>query len=377
MEHLRSPKRRTLARSGSERRFSHTGRGSATLSFVDRAKTPRFQLAMRWGAIATMVVALVYVLLPGRVRLEQIGLFGSDEPATAEETRAESSRWATSAHATVQGADAPARASSAEPAGSSEVATSVTDLGHDYDCLIEPNQIVDIGSPVRGRIADVYVARSDLVEAGQVLVEIDSQVERAQVEYARERAEQDVELRARAASLDLGERKVDRARRLYDENALALDLRDDIETETRLARLELEKARVDQRLARLELQTALEVLDRRTIRSPLSGVVLDRYMWPGEVVEDQNVLTIAQVDPLRVEVVLPASRFGSVEVGERASITPETPLDTVHVGEVTVVDRVIDPASGTFRVLIELPNPELTIPSGLHCRVRFLPPSSE
>jgi hypothetical protein len=41
---------------------------------------------------------------------------------------------------------------------------------------------------------------------------------------------------------------------------------------------------------------------------------------------------------------------------------------------VTLMDRVIDPASGTFGVRLELPNPDYAIPSGLHCRVRFLAP---
>jgi multidrug efflux pump subunit AcrA (membrane-fusion protein) len=46
--------------------------------------------------------------------------------------------------------------------------------------------------------------------------------------------------------------------------------------------------------------------------------------------------------------------------------------DRVYVASVSIVDRVIDAASGTFGVRFDLPNPDLAIPSGLHCQVRFL-----
>ena len=56
----------------------------------------------------------------------------------------------------------------------------------------------------------------------------------------------------------------------------------------------------------------------------------------------------------------------------RAAVVPEFPGDTVHVASVSIVDRVIDAASGTFGVRLKLPNPDHEIPGGLHCQVRFL-----
>ena len=113
-------------------------------------------------------------------------------------------------------------------------------------------------------------------------------------------------------------------------------------------------------------------MKRRIIRSPVSGVVVERLMSPGERVEEETILKIAQIDPLRVEVILPSSAFGRVKVGMRAAVVPEFPSDTVHVAPVTIVDRVVDAASGTFGVRLELPNPDHEIPVGLHCQVRFI-----
>ena len=56
----------------------------------------------------------------------------------------------------------------------------------------------------------------------------------------------------------------------------------------------------------------------------------------------------------------------------RAAVAPEIGNDQVYLAAVTIVDRVIDAASGTFGVRLELPNPDQSIPGGLHCRVHFL-----
>ncbi len=56
----------------------------------------------------------------------------------------------------------------------------------------------------------------------------------------------------------------------------------------------------------------------------------------------------------------------------KATITPETDVDSRYNSIVTIVDRVIDPASGTFGVRLELPNPDYQLPSGLKCSVKFL-----
>ena len=86
----------------------------------------------------------------------------------------------------------------------------------------------------------------------------------------------------------------------------------------------------------------------------------------------ETILEVAQLDLLRVEVILPSSMVGKIAKGGSASIVPEIPGDVEHAARVTIVDRVIDAASGTFGVQLELPNPDDKILGGLHCRVRFL-----
>ena len=133
----------------------------------------------------------------------------------------------------------------------------------------------------------------------------------------------------------------------------------------------MEKARESSTLAKLELKKAQALLNRCSIKSAISGVVLERYVSPGEYVNNQPLLRVAQIDPLLVEVIVPAQIFGKITPGMLATIVPELPEYGERTATVTIVDRVIDPASNTFGVRLKLPNAERLLPSGLRCLVRF------
>jgi len=246
------------------------------------------------------------------------------------------------------------------------------DVGTRFDCVIEPSELVELGSPVTGVIEKLYVERGEYVTAGKRVARLESGVEQAAVELARARGELEGALKAREANYELGQRRSARVSQLYESNTLSADLLDQVETEARIARLDLLEAEENRRLASLELNQARALLRRRTVRSPVDGVVVSRAMSVGEVVVDEKtIVTIARIDPLRVEVILPSALYGTVVEGQRAAVEPELG-DHVHIASVEIVDGVIDAASGTFGVRLLLPNPEHAIPGGLHCQVRFL-----
>ena len=133
----------------------------------------------------------------------------------------------------------------------------------------------------------------------------------------------------------------------------------------------MDQALETNRIAELELARATETLKRHTIHSPIDGVVVERYLNPGESVEDRPILKLAQIDPLRVEVVLPVERFGKIQVGQAATIHPEAGIGGEFQSSVSTVDPVLDAASGTFRVRLLLPNPDYALTSGLRCKIQF------
>jgi RND family efflux transporter MFP subunit len=237
-----------------------------------------------------------------------------------------------------------------------------------YDGLIQPYQVVEIGAPMEGIVDKVNVDRSSEVEAGQTLVALESSVERAAVEKAQAMAKFRGEIGLQQASLEFDKRVHRRLKRL---NSVSAQDKDQAATEIELTRRRLEKARENSLLAELELKKARAVLSRCFIRSPISGVVVERYVSPGEYVDTKPLLRVAQIDPLRVEVIIPAEMFGKIKPGMTAAIVPELAQYGDLAAKVEIVDKVIDSASNTFGVRLELPNPEKKIPSGLRCEVRF------
>ncbi len=247
-------------------------------------------------------------------------------------------------------------------------------LSHwELDCVLAPSEVTDLGSSAPGVLDRIEVDRSDFVEAGQVVASLEDSVERAAVALARERASLTAEADLRRVKAGFDQRQYERTRDLFAKQAIATNDLDQRKTEAELARQQLRQAEDNRRLARLEFARAREVLARRSIRSPLTGVVMERFKAVGEYVEDQPVLRVARLDPLHVEVIVPVELLGQVHEKMQARVWTDVVEDVSWLATVTRVDRVADAASGTFGVRLTLQNPELAIPAGLRCRLNFLP----
>ena len=238
-------------------------------------------------------------------------------------------------------------------------------------CLIEPSVVVDVGSPVIGVIERVLVERGDIVRKGQVVAQLDSKVERAAVAVAVARAQNEAEVVSAQQAQDFAKRKQDRNESLYRQNYISNQALDQAATESRLADAKFSQAQEQRVMATQEVKLSRAQLAQRTIYSPVSGVVVERYMSAGERIEEKPIVRLAAIDPLRVELILPSTQFGRIRTGQPARVQPDLPGAKEHPARVTVVDRVIDPASNTFRVRLELPNSGFGLPSGLRCKVAF------
>lgn len=238
--------------------------------------------------------------------------------------------------------------------------------------MIEPQQVVKLASPVVGLIARLDVDRGDIVRQGQAVGKIEDGIEVANLALARARATNDAAVKSAEARVQFLRSKYDRLDKLHSRAVSSLASLQETEAEVNVAEQQLKEARLNLSIARLEVAHAEEVLNQRTLRSPIDGVVVERLLVPGEYRNDQTpVLTLAQIDPLRVEVFVPSAYFGQIRIGSKAEVRPEQPIGGVHTALVTVVDHVLDAASGTFGVRLALPNPHLTLPAGIRCRVTF------
>lgn len=243
-----------------------------------------------------------------------------------------------------------------------------------YECMIEPNQVVDLRSSVEGLIEKVYVQRGDRVRTGQVLVQLESAAENSAVLLAKAKADAQGRLQTAQGRLDYAQKKLERQNQLQAQSFVSAQARDEAEAEKRIIEAELRDAKEQRDLSAHEYRHAQDLLGRRTLRSPFNGIVMERMLNPGDLAEAgtgrKPILKLVQVEPLRVEVVLPLEAYGKLKAKSTAEVIPEG-LGGKIAATITVIDSVFDTASGTFGVRLELPNADGRVPAGIRCRVDF------
>jgi len=237
-----------------------------------------------------------------------------------------------------------------------------------FPCLIEPEEVVELGSPVIGVLESILVERGDRVEKNQIVAQLMDRVEARAMELARSRAKDQAELRSAIAASEHANREKQRVESMLNKKLVSRQIVDKAITEASLAKHKLEQARANLKNSKLEHKLAMAQLNQRALRSPISGVVSDRYLSAGQRVQEQPVLKIVRIDPLRVEVIVPAEHYNRFEPGQIATVTPQLGGFGPEEAEIKIVDRMIDPASNTFRVTLELPNPDYKIPAGARCK---------
>ena len=242
-----------------------------------------------------------------------------------------------------------------------------------YDCVMEAKSTIELQSAEEGILDRVLVERGHRVKAREIVARLNSEQETLTTARAQLRAEAESGVDAAKAQNEFRRKEAERLRDLRSTNAIPEREYVTAVVESRLAEIAVETAVMEQDIAKLEYQQAKSRLERRSIRSPVDGVVVDVTMFPGEYVHEQaTVMTIAEIDPLYVEVFMPVSQYKTVQPGMAANVTPELPIGGNYDAEVAVVDNVFDAASRTFRVRLVLPNADHALPAGLRCTVRFL-----
>ncbi len=212
-------------------------------------------------------------------------------------------------------------------------------------CLIEPYMVSELGSSTAGVVEKIQVQRGDTVKKGQVLVVLNSNVDESTLALRR----------AEAAYLS---RVSGRNAELFKRNLLPAGDYDEITSKSRQAQLQV------------ELQQA--ILNERNIKSPFDGVVAERYAGPGDRVNDNKILKLAQIDPLLVKVVVPEGLYGQLKQDATAEVSVNAAISSKPLqAKVWRIDKVMDAASGTFTVLLKVENKNNEIPAGIRCSVTF------
>lgn len=241
----------------------------------------------------------------------------------------------------------------------------------ELDCLVRPEMYIELSSPVDTTLKAMLVKTGDTITKGQHLVHLENSVEIAKVELAKQQALSFSEIENRRVQLKFAKRNLERMQELYSKNTISQFERDKAATELSLAKIELIKAKENKKLAQLNLTKVQSELALRTISSPIDGIIIDSYIKIGESVTNRPIMKLAQINPLRVELIAPTEYFGLIQKDMEVEVYPERPANKIFKATVTVVDQLIDPASGSFTIRMSLPNPGDELVGGVNCIARF------
>ena len=241
-----------------------------------------------------------------------------------------------------------------------------------FDCVIEPSQLVKIGSPVTGILEAVPVRRGERVKQGQILAQLEARVEKATVALQKLRSLDEAGLNGQRARLSLAQQRMERISQLYKREMATEASHDEAIADLEISRADFERLDIQRRLAGLELKRAEAIVAQRTINSPIDGVVVRRVLSAGEFVnQDAHILEIAGLDPLHVEVFLPVAYYLQIAEGDTGVVRPAEPIGGTYTATVRVVDRVFDASSNTFGIRLSLENADSDLPAGQRCSVEF------
>lgn len=239
-------------------------------------------------------------------------------------------------------------------------------------CLIEAYDTVKLATPVAGIVQDVLVDRGDVVREGDVVARLDSRVEEIERDLAQAKSTDRSEIEALEAKVDFLTAQAERRAKLAEKNAMSQSEAREAALEKEVAVQDLARARLALVLAGLQLTQAEAVLAQKTLKSPFAGVVTEKLATKGEYRNgESHIATISRLDLLRVEAFVPIAYHPALKPGQTVEVVPEPPFDTPRPATIRVIDRVFDAATATFGIRMDLENPDLALPAGLRCSLRF------
>ena len=204
--------------------------------------------------------------------------------------------------------------------------------------LITPYREVEVASSTDGVIMKVLVREGDSVAEGQVIAELDAKREQWEADYTKFTKEK------RDADLES-------AQKLMEKEAISKD--------------EYREKQVEARLAETQWHISQQRLEDKTIRAPFAGLVVRKFKEVGEAIHGlERFVQVVNIDKVYVIAYFDGSEITRVKRGQQAKVTVPTCGEEVFLGTVEIVDPVIDPSSGLFRVKISVENAHRRIPSG-------------
>jgi RND family efflux transporter MFP subunit len=234
-------------------------------------------------------------------------------------------------------------------------------------------QTVDIAPRTGGRLLSVNVQLGDRVRRGQVLAKVEDREIVEQVRAAE--ASQEVAkatIRQREADLKVAELNFERSKNLFGRQLLAKQALDDAESRymAAVAQTDLSRAQLLQNEARLqELRINLQ---HTSVASPVDGYVGKRNVDPGAMVNTNTAIaSVVDISRLRLVVNVVEKDLRLVNAGDVADVEVDAFPGEKFSGKIARVAPVLDPATRTATMEVEIPNGDHKLKPGMYARINL------
>lgn len=237
-----------------------------------------------------------------------------------------------------------------------------------YPSTTEALSQVSLLSQVQGYVTGIFFTEGTLVKKGQKLYQIDGSLYQQAYDAAV------ANLKVQQGTLKQSQEDADRYEYLNSQKAVATQLYDH-------AVIALQNAKNQVQSSEEALKTAKTNLDFSIISAPFDGTIGFSLVKIGNVVSiGQTILnTISTNDPIAVDFLISEKQLGDFEKIQNTKQQPDDSLFSIILpnnaiypfpGKISVIDRAVDPETGTIRVRLVFPNSKHTLKDGMSCVVR-------
>ena len=252
------------------------------------------------------------------------------------------------------------------PTSTSPTARSLTTYG-----LAVPKDQVSLQAAIDGHVGQIFFAEGQNVKQGDIVVQLECQPAKARLKIAQLEAANTGVLQNANAVLAAAESNFQRISTLHDQQASSeLEFNDArLRLDNAAAALKIEQERLATNLARAELAAA--ELEQFLLRAPFDGQIVQVQTSVGASVSQNNqLIQIVSLDTYRIDLFLPIERANELIVGETTPVQINAPFNQSVPATVLFRSPLIEAATGTTRVTLEIDNRKLRLPSGFTASLR-------
>ena len=234
--------------------------------------------------------------------------------------------------------------------------------------VVKPIDRVEIKSKASGEIVDLPVEEGDYIHKGDLIARLDQKDERAAVAQAR------ADLDIAKAQLDQAQKTYDRREKLFKDNLISEEERDQI-----ILNLAVAKSKLIQATTALEREE--ERLGEAVVRAPIDGIILQKYVEEGQIIASgvsnvsggTPIVDIADMGSVYVEAGIDEIDIGKIQPGQTATVIAEAYPNITFKGKIVRIEpeATIEQNVTLFNVIVEVENTAGKLKSGMNTDIEI------